>query len=129
MVYRSTHKKNPVELGYAVDVEGDCRGVEESDIHGAVKGVATRARIQMPGWQWSFYLSIQLTCWNYPHLSSAAYKWDVRFARNAPPPQVFYQWNYGGIGTSSEKKLIIHDVKLSIEEAIIDYVAINFDLN
>lgn len=119
----------PDELAYYIGVDDECL-ITESDAASVIEGVMVRSRIR-PLMNEIFeddilYLSIMLACLSTED-NNPAYTLDMYFGRYMPEPPVLYDRDYGSLGIG-DADYLLESLKEGVEEAITDYIKVNFDL-
>jgi hypothetical protein len=119
----------PNQLAYWVDIASDCEITEDEAIS-LVDGVLIRSRIkplsQSLGREASLYLNIRLYC--LPVESrNPIFQIAINFARWTPYPPILYENTYRNLGYG-DKEFVSQALKETIEDAITDFIKVNFDL-
>jgi len=119
----------PNQLAYFIGVGSDCEITKDEAIS-LVDGVLIRSRIkplaQSFGGEASLYLNIRLECL-LMESRNPIFQININFARWTPYPPILYDHIYGTMGYGS-KEYVSQNLKEYIENAITDFIKVNFDL-
>jgi len=125
--------KNPNELAYYAYVDTEC-GITGNQLQETIEDIMIRSRIKPVLTTNSsalttnspIYLRVVAEC-GLMDDDDRIYNLSIDFARYIPKPAVLYDMPYGSFGVAPAD-LILNKVKNYTEEAITDYIKVNFDL-
>lgn len=119
---------NPNELAYFVGVDENCPA-DKSVISNTVEGVLVRSRIKPSAAFYEnnrIYLNVTMDCLK-PENGKHIFTLSINFGRLNPKPSILFDKTYGFFGVGG-LDFITQKLKISTEEAITDYLKVNFDL-